>query len=146
MAMVLPAGEPYEEDDFFRRLHWRNVLRYGGPCVCLLVPTLHTQPTIQGISTVLFFQCMFALFNPANCTRRVVKWGLVAHTTAMFSLFAAPITVYIKQQSFFYIDFREYLGGPSDENIIFPEAIFLCIMFPPSQWLADGLLVSSVSS
>src|SRR6266478_4282438 len=49
---------------------------------CLL--TLPAWP-ILGITIILFFYCMTALFNPANRKREGIKWGLVSYTAAMFS-------------------------------------------------------------
>lgn len=109
---------------------------------------------IQGITIVLFFQCVSALLNPVNRTKGSIKWGLVAHTVAMFSLFVIPVAAHLSLQSISYVDNRGFPGGgvyPSGplgyQYFTDFEAVnaFSRIMFPLNQWLADGLLASSVS-
>ena len=107
---------------------------------------------IVGMVVVLFFQCMFGLLNPANHTRGSLKWGLVAHTVVMFSLVTVSTTMGLDLQSVTYVDNREYNSefgsGPlvyqfvtfSDPLNAVPNA-----MFTLSSWLADSLLVGSVS-
>ena len=116
---------------------------------------LPTRPIIEGITVVLFFQCVGALLNPVNRTRGSVKWGLVVHTAAMFSLFAIPVAAHLSLQAISYIDNRRFPGddvyppGPVGYQYFTDfEAVnaFSRVMFPLNQWLADGLLVSSVSN
>lgn len=117
----------------------------------LAVPTLSVQSFILGIITVLFFQCMTALLNRP---KGGIKWGLVAHTVAMFSFATINSAMTLDIQSISYIDNREFSGGDyvslpgpfGYQFFIFSEAIngVPNIMFFLNQWLADGLLVSSV--
>ena len=95
---------------------------------------------------------MGALFNPANRTKGGIRWGLVAHTVAMFSFVTISTALNLDIQSFSYIDNREFPGnggippGPLGyQFLIYSKAISVVpsIMFILNQWLADGLLVSS---
>ena len=89
---------------------------------------------------------MGTLLDPANRTRGGVKWGLVAHTAAMFSFVSIYTAVSLDLQPISYINNREFPAGPllyqffvSTKGVnIIPN-----IMYPLNQWLADGLLVSS---
>jgi hypothetical protein len=100
----------------------------------------------------LFFQCIGALLDPANRKGGGIKWGLVAHTVAMFAF----VTVYTATNLFFqsaaYIDNREYPGtdglspGPIGYQLSAyykPIAFMPSVMFLLNNWLADGLLVGS---
>jgi hypothetical protein len=98
---------------------------------------------------------MSALLNPVNDIRGGIKWGLVAHTVAMFSFLTLPIAVDLNDRSNCYINERNYPGddeippGPFGAmSLINIEGLHLAYaaMFPLNQWLADGLLVSSVSN
>jgi hypothetical protein len=82
-----------------------------------------------------------------NRTTGGIKWPLVGHTAAMFSLatiYTAMLT--LDSLSVSYIDRREYSTGPwgyqyydgSKAIVVAPE--FLTLL---NQWLADGLLVSA---
>lgn len=103
-----------------------------------------------GIVIVLFFQCMGALLDPVNRRSSGIKWGLVAHTMAMF----ASVTVYtamsLHLHSISYIDNREFPGidggrpGPLGYQLLIiskPISVVPNAMFPLNQWLADGLLL-----
>ena len=122
-------------------------------------PSIYTHPprlTYRlGIAVALFFQCIGALINPVNTTRKSVKWGLAAHTTALFLFLTARITIDQYTASTEYIDNRDF----SDADELFPPgpigydvALFTIgpfgnvypALFPLNQWLADGLLVSSI--
>lgn len=103
-----------------------------------------------GIVIVVFFQCMTALFSPAN--RRVgVKWGPVVYSTLMFSFVTIFTAINLDIQSVSYIDNREYAGdgetippGPLGyQYLIYSEAISVAanLMFLLNNWLADGLLL-----
>jgi hypothetical protein len=65
---------------------------------------------ILGILIVLFFQCMAALFNPANRRREGIKWGLVSYTVVMFSFVTVFTAMNLNIQSISYIDNREFPG------------------------------------
>ena len=107
---------------------------------------------ILGIIIALFFQCMTALLNPVGPTKGGIKWGLVAHTVAMFSSATVYTAMNLDLQSISYIDNRDFTG----DGVLFPgplgyqffinsNAITITadVMFSLNGWLADGLLVSS---
>ena len=112
--------------------------------------------SILGIVIVLFFQCMAALFDPFYRKGEPVKWGLVSYTVAMFSAATIFTGMNLEILSISYIDNRKYPGategipmppGPYGYQIfIAPEAINVIpnVVFNLSDWLADGLLVSSL--
>lgn len=94
---------------------------------------------------------MGTLLDPVNRTTRCIKWGLVTHTAAMF-LFVTIFTVLAITPSSF-IDNREYPGdyetppGPMGYKLTQhsnPLSALPGSMFYLNQWLADGLLASSV--
>jgi hypothetical protein len=87
-------------------------------------------------------------------TRRSIKWGLMAHTMTMFTC----VTIYtaggLYLQSLSYIDDRGFPGvdtipaGPIGYQFLIitdPLNSICYVVFYLNQWLADGLLVSSVS-
>ena len=107
---------------------------------------------ILGIVIALFFQCMMALLDPVNRAREGVKWGLVVHTTAMFSFATIYFGMGLNIQSLCFVDNREfaegglYSSGPTGYKIVlYRKAISLIpnTLFLVNGWLADGLLVSS---
>ena len=114
--------------------------------------TVSFSPIISGIITVLFYRCMAALLSPVN-RRKGIKWGLVAHTLAMFSFLTINVCMNLDLQSISYVDNREFPGvsaiGPGPfayqydylssvpMNTV-PETLFLF-----NTWLAGGLLVWS---
>ena len=115
--------------------------------------TLSTRFSIQGIVVVLFFQCIGTLLDPVNQTRGGIKWGLVAYTTVMFSFVTIYTATSLDIQSISYIDNRGSSGGDGPgplgyQTLIFPRAINIVpnAMFLLNNWLADGLLVSSMSN
>jgi hypothetical protein len=141
---------------FCRRSLRCGSLRYTKLCIRLSVLTLSVRFTIQGIVIVLLFQCMSALLDPVHHTAKGFKWGLVAHTVAMF--LTATIGVVTSRNIFSssFIDRREFHGvegypsGPTGyQNFANLNEGFVIkvvrLMFPLNQWLADGLLVSSAS-
>jgi hypothetical protein len=122
-------------------------------CLSALTSSSITTP---GIVVVLFFQCMGALLNPANCTGGSIKWGLVVHTATMFSFVTVYTATALDILSICYIDGREFPGGgevlpPGPLGYRFsiypkPLAIVPNVLFLLNNWLADGLLVSSEST
>ena len=112
------------------------------------------RPIIPGIVIAMFFQCMGALFNPVNHKNGGIKWPLVAHTVAMFSLATVYTGMILDVLSVAYIDNRAFPGvgdmippGPLGyQLLIFSDAINLVpnLVVILNSWLADGLLVSSV--
>ena len=101
---------------------------------------------------VLFFQCMAALLNPVHRIGEGIKWGLVFHTVAMFSLATVYTTILLHGQSICSIDNRNFFDpngvlspGPMGyQSSIWsgPLGVTLTVVFLLNNWLADGLLVS----
>lgn len=98
---------------------------------------------------------MDALLNPLNRTKEGIKWGLTMHTTTMFSFATIFTGMTLHIQSISCINSREFTGdtvlppGPLGYQVlIYSKAIGIVpsVFFAFNQWLADGLLVSSVSS
>ena len=118
----------------------------------LSVLTSFAGSIILGIVTVLFFQCMGALFDPVNRTRgRGIQWGLVIHTTIMFAFVTISTGMGLNLQSISHVDNREFPGdgplppGPLGyKQLIYSNAVSVVpnLAFTLNQWLADGLLVS----
>lgn len=97
---------------------------------------------------------MSALLHPTGRTKEDIKWGLVAHTLAMFSAVTIYTTTNLNMPSIGYIDNRGFLG----DGVLFPGPLgyqFLVnsgaititadTIFALNGWLANGLLVGSVS-
>ena len=109
---------------------------------------------VLGIATVVFFRCMTGLFDPAHRRGERVKWGLVSYTTAMFSILTVLIAISSNIVSIMFIDSRQFPGvvglvppGPYGYLLyISPMAISALpdAMVILNNWLADGLLVSSL--
>jgi len=107
-----------------------------------------------GIVVVLFFHCMVALLDPGNRKREGTKWGLVSYTVVMFSFVTVFTAMNLNVQSISFIDNREFPGvegvlppGPLGyQFFIYSQALSVIpnVMFLLNNWLADGLLVSSV--
>lgn len=97
---------------------------------------------------------MSAFFNPSNRPKGGIKWPLVAHTLVMFSFVTVYVATSLDLQSISYIDNREFPGvdglippGPLGYQLfIYSKAINVVpnLMVLLNNWLADGLLVSSV--
>ena len=113
-------------------------------------------PILPGIVVALFFQCIGALIDPANNMKRRVKWGLVAHTVALFSI--VTISAVERQDIVFtaFVNLRDFPGTGDFEpgpvggiNLLDNDLGFVILTsftFPLNQWLSDGLLVSSIST
>lgn len=108
---------------------------------------------VLGIVVVLFFRCMSALLNTASGPRGKIRWGLVAHTTAMFSFVTVYTATTLDTQSISYIDNRQFPGadgwspGPLGYQFFIyskPITVVPSTMSVFNQWLADGLLASPV--
>ena len=119
-------------------------------------PPIHTHIVCSiytlGTAIVMFFRCMNALLNPVN---RTIKWPLAVHTVAMFLFVTVDTALNLGILSICYIDNRGFLGndrlppGPAAyQFFIYSDAISVVpnFMFVLNTWLADGLLVSSVST
>ena len=99
----------------------------------------------------VFFQCMAALFDPVHRRGERTKWGLVSYTMVMFSLVTVFTATNLDIQSISYIDNREFPGvegvGPFRYEWFISAEILTTVsnvVFPLNNWLADGLLVSSL--
>ena len=94
---------------------------------------------------------MAALFNPIYRRGEPIKWGILSYTVVMFSLVTVETTMRLRGQSIAYIDNREspsilgvpfkYQGPRSDTHAL---RVILYIIYSLNNWLADGLLVSSL--
>ena len=99
---------------------------------------------------------MWALVGPVNRKKGGIKWGLVAHTVAVFSIVTILTAIVLNIKSTSYIDNRDFPGvdgllppGPLGyEYLIYSSTtnVIAVLMFLLNNWLADGLLVSSVSN
>jgi hypothetical protein len=94
---------------------------------------------------------MIALFNPVHRRGEGIKWGLVSYTVVMFSFATVLTAMQFNIQSLSFIDYRGSadLGGgvtPAPLGYWFPNVLATIpnVMFASSNWLADGLLVSSL--
>ena len=120
--------------------------------VCLFVNILFVW-FILGVVIILSFQCIAALFNPAHRKGEPIKWGLVSYTAVTFTLATVFTTINLAIQVASYIDNR---AVPGVEDLQIPPGPFgyilalvapgvaLSAVFALSNWLADGLLVSSL--
>ena len=97
---------------------------------------------------------MNALLHPINRATEGIRWGLVAHTAAMFAFVTIYTALNLQIQSISYIDNRNFPGtdgtpwpGPIGyEFFIYYKAISIVpsVAFQMNTWLADGILVSSL--
>jgi len=102
---------------------------------------------ILGVLIVLFFNCMVALFKPANRRGQGIKWGLASYTVVMFSLVTVLTGIKGHILSISYIDNRNFDGGPDHyESAMAYKAMFVIPRAAQrlNNWLADGLLVGSL--
>lgn len=97
---------------------------------------------------------MSVLLDPTNTTKKSTKWGLVAHTIAMFSFVTISTAASLQIQSISYVDNREFPGfgngfyrGPFGYQSLI---VFTALSDTPSfmfffnDLLAHGLLVGSL--
>ena len=101
------------------------MLRYANRCVRLSVLTPSTRFTVQGIIIVLFFRCMSTLLNPVHHRGRGIKWVLMGHTVAMFSLATGYTAVPSDLQFISYIDSRKFPGFPFPDSPLGTSSTFL---------------------
>ena len=107
-----------------------------------------------GMVIVVFLQCITALFDRFHRRGEPIKWGLVSYTVVMFSVATVCAGTNLHNESVSYIDNREFPGiggvlppGPLGyQKFVDPKAIVVVpnLMFFLNNWLADGLLVSSL--
>ena len=100
---------------------------------------------------MLFFQCMAALFDPANRKSEGIKWGLVSYAVLMFSFATILGGTGLHAESISYIDNRGFPGGEGVPPGPHGYRLFIWsggmvvttrLMFFFNNWLADGFLVS----
>ena len=115
--------------------------------------TLSTRFIVPGVVVVLFFRCLDGLLNPVGRAKGDIKWGLVAHTVAMWSFATIYTAVNLDIQSISSIDNRGFPGdgglfpGPLGYQLFInskPITITPDIFIFLNGWLADGLLASSI--
>ena len=127
------------------------------PPTCLPIWADFDDLVILGGLVILFFQCMAALLNPVHRRGEGIKWWFVSYTVAMFSFVTVYTVVNLHIQSESFIDNRQdykYTGistvvgsGPLGYQYTIRRTALGLIpntMFNLNNWLADGLLVSSL--
>ena len=151
-APRIPLSVYHGEKAIFAGL-FIGAMLYGTPNHSLVEsPICPDHSAVLGIVIVLFFRCMNTLFNTVNRPSGTVKWPLVAHTLAIFSILTASMALYLDTQSVAYIDNR---NAPGDDDLSFPgswvyqdfhyskaTSFALTITILLNMLLADGLLVS----
>ena len=167
-----PQGKPWSNNPnapkILRNLYLNEKADFAGTLIATILygminapqptsPSIRAQFVrfIAGMIIVVFFRCMAALFNPIYRKGEPVKWWLVCYTVAMFSVTTVLTGVNIDLLSIAYIDDRKFPGsdgklppGPYGYQLfISPGALNVTtnVMFSLGNWLADGLLVSSLS-
>ena len=84
------------------------------PCACSIVP---------GTVIVLFFQYMTALLGPTNRMKEGKRWGIVAHTVALFSVSMVSFATGLVSFLVIYMNAREFPG--TDDWPMEPLGYFL---------------------
>jgi hypothetical protein len=96
---------------------------------------------------------MGALLNPVGRTKEGIKWGLMAHTVAMFLSATIYTAINLDLQSISSVDNRELPGvgvlfpGPLGYQLYIDSKLITIvpdILVFLDGWLANGLLASSV--
>jgi len=129
---------------------------YGTPPTRLSICTNFNRLVILGVVILLFFQCMAAFLNPVHRRGEGIKWWLVSHIVAMFSFVTVYTAMNLHIQSKSFIDKRKDHVSP-DSTVVgsgplhyqsnihgVALGIIPYVMFNLNNWLADGLLVSSL--
>jgi len=139
-------------------LDWLNSLRYPRPHVRLFTLTSIVR-FILGLLILLSFQCMAALLKPAHRGEEGIKQWPIFYTMAMFSFVTVYTAANLYILSISFIDHRKNnyiyedhgfirISGPLGYQMAIHGTILGLvpnIMFNLNNWLADGLLVSSLS-
>ena len=109
---------------------------------------------ILGIVTILFFKCMAVLSNPVLRKGERIKWGLVSYTVVMFLVVTVQTAMGLDLNSIAYIDNRGFPGiggelspgpyGYKKFTVAGGLNVTSMVMFVLNDWLADGLMVSSL--
>ncbi|KAG5644541.1 hypothetical protein DXG03_008196 [Asterophora parasitica] len=102
---------------------------------------------LYGITIILFFQCMRGLLLPRKSSGIPRNIYMGVYTFALFGLGTVFIAMNARNNELAYIDYRGFPGGPvmftfsryNKAIVIVPNAAFIL-----ANWLADGLLVSSL--
>lgn len=141
-----PWGPPWSDNPYAPRVPYWEYLGEKTNFAGFLIGAI-----FYGIVITLFFQCMGALLNPANHIRGGIKWGLVAHSVAMFAFVTVFTALNLDLQSISYIDNRDYPGdsfmfppGPLGYQFLVyskPISLVPTIMFHLNTCLVDGLLL-----
>ena len=126
----------------------------GSMCSFTSAQVPSTYSIVPGIVIALFFQCMTALLGSTNRMRKGnIKWGLVAHTVALFSVATMCLALDLFLLPVSYINGRVFPGGdgiipgPLGYQAVSKLAMIggiSCSGVQVNQWLVDGLLVSSM--
>jgi len=151
----IPKGDYIEEKATLAGSFIGSIL-YGTPPTRLSIRTDFNHSVILGLVILLFFQCMAAFLNPVRRRGEGIKWWLVSHIVAMFSF----VTVYTamnlhiqsksfidKRQAYYQITSTTISSGPLNYQFSTRRValgIIPNVMFNLNNWLADGLLVSSL--
>jgi len=108
---------------------------------------------VLGVLTILFFRSIAALLNPVH-RREGIKWRVVLYTVAMFSFATVYTMMDHRNKSNMFIDHRPgvqigvytYSGPLIYQTLLRKKVLGLIpnLMFALNNWLADGLLVSSL--
>ena len=113
-------------------------------------PPIHAHSVLSvvlGVVTVLFSQCIAALFNPIHRRGKGIKWGLVSYTTVVFSAVTVFTAMNLSIQFISFVNNRGFAGGgPLGYRISIGSAVLRItprLMFLLNNWLANGLVVSS---
>ena len=98
---------------------------------------------ILWIVIAVSFQCMTALLNRKGGP---INWGLVSHTMVTFAVVTVGTTIRFNVQLISYVDNCESPGLIGYQGLTNPGAprVIEDISFALGNWLADGLLVSSL--
>ena len=84
---------------------------------------------------------MYVLLSPVKPIKRGIKWVLIAHTMAIFSLLTIRLVSDLYNQFPLYITIL-YTGRFAFNTEA--AGVTLVVIFPLSQWLVDGLLVGLI--
>jgi hypothetical protein len=154
-APKIPSGQ-YTVEKVYLAGNFIGAIFYGTQTHVSAPPvlTLFVRSTALGIVIILFFQCMGALLNPIDRTRGGIKWGILFHTAAMFSVLTLNAAISLDIYSISYIDNRDFTAanhkfppGPYGYQwLIYSKAISIIpnVMLFLNTCLADGFLVSCV--
>ena len=99
---------------------------------------------------MLLFQCTAALLNPVHRRGKGVRWWLIFHTVAMFSFVTVYTAMNLHIQFKSFTDNRQDYGrysrplGYQNYTRVTILGLIPNVMFNLNNWLADGLLVSSL--